>query len=128
MTCAIHSKSRSRCRRGQSLKSRCGGEDQVDRACASMLAASGEGFLDSPGSVVCARRRRHRRQRGYFDAELTGADHDALPGVLSRRAVVGNDGFLNLLLSTPFDVLVIGSPEVSLRGARGTGHGHPLVT
>lgn len=47
-------------------------------------------------------------QRGHFDAELADTDLDALPSVLRRWAVMGNDGFLNILLSTPFEGLEFG--------------------
>src|SRR5215510_3118282 len=42
-------------------------------------------------------------QRGHFDNELADTDLDALPAVLQRWATLGNDGFLDLLLSTPFE-------------------------
>jgi hypothetical protein len=47
-------------------------------------------------------------QRGHFDAELADTDLDALPAVLRRWATMGNDGFLDLLLSTPFEGLEFG--------------------
>lgn len=47
-------------------------------------------------------------QRGHFDAELADTDLDALPAVLRRWAVMGNDGFLDLLLSAPFEGLEFG--------------------
>lgn len=47
-------------------------------------------------------------QRGYFDAELADTDLDALPAVLQRWAVMANDGFLDHLLSKPFEGLEFG--------------------
>jgi hypothetical protein len=47
-------------------------------------------------------------QRGHFDAELADTDLDALPDVLRRWAVMGVDGFVDSLLSTPFEGLEFG--------------------
>ncbi|MGW4693290.1 hypothetical protein ACWEO1_12980 [Kitasatospora cineracea] len=47
-------------------------------------------------------------QVGHFDAELADTDIDALPVVLHRWAALGTDGFLGLLLSTPFEGLEFG--------------------
>ena len=43
-----------------------------------------------------------------FDAELADTDLDALPAVLHRWATLGNDGFLDLLLSAPLEGLEFG--------------------
>ncbi|MFD0398566.1 hypothetical protein ACFVHI_10860 [Kitasatospora sp. NPDC127121] len=45
----------------------------------------------------------------HFDAELADTDIDALPAILHRWATLGNDGFLDQLLSTPFEGLEFGS-------------------
>ncbi|MGF1425184.1 hypothetical protein [Kitasatospora sp. LaBMicrA B282] len=47
-------------------------------------------------------------QRAHFDAELGDTDIDALPAILHRWATLGNDGFLDFLLSTPFEGLSFG--------------------
>lgn len=47
-------------------------------------------------------------QREHFDAELADTDLDALPDVLRRWAVMGNDGFVDFLRSTPFEGLEFG--------------------
>ncbi|GAA2719482.1 hypothetical protein GCM10010439_05150 [Actinocorallia aurantiaca] len=47
-------------------------------------------------------------QREHFDAELADTDLDALPAVLQRWAVMANDGFLDFLLSAPFEGLEFG--------------------
>ena len=47
-------------------------------------------------------------QLGHFDAELADTDLDALPSMLQRWAGMANDGFVDLLLSTPFDGLEFG--------------------
>jgi hypothetical protein len=47
-------------------------------------------------------------QARHFDAELADTDLDALPAVLHRWATLGNDGFLDLLLSAPFEGLEFG--------------------
>ncbi len=44
----------------------------------------------------------------HFDADLADTDIDALPEVLHRWAVLGSDGFLDSLLSTPFEGLEFG--------------------
>ncbi|QNP71894.1 hypothetical protein IAG44_22425 [Streptomyces roseirectus] len=47
-------------------------------------------------------------QVAHFDAELADTDIDALPDMLHRWATLGNDGFLEHLLSTPFEGLEFG--------------------
>ncbi|MDX6744685.1 hypothetical protein [Actinocorallia sp. A-T 12471] len=47
-------------------------------------------------------------QRRHFDADLADTDLDALPSVLQRWAALGNDGFLDLLLTQPFEGLEFG--------------------
>ncbi|MGW2404669.1 hypothetical protein ACWCXK_09085 [Streptomyces sp. NPDC001739] len=47
-------------------------------------------------------------QLHHFDAELTETDIDDLPSMLTRWAKLGNDGFLDFLLSTPFEGLEFG--------------------
>ncbi|MEO3786120.1 hypothetical protein ABGB12_22550 [Actinocorallia sp. B10E7] len=54
------------------------------------------------------RESRPEEQREHFDAELADTDLDALPAVLRRWAAMANDGFLDLLLSTPFEGLEFG--------------------
>ncbi|MCC9311923.1 hypothetical protein LN042_33505 [Kitasatospora sp. RB6PN24] len=44
----------------------------------------------------------------HFDAELADADIDALPAMLHRWATLGSDGFLEQLLSAPFEGLEFG--------------------
>ncbi|SOE11015.1 MULTISPECIES: hypothetical protein [unclassified Streptomyces] len=44
----------------------------------------------------------------HFDAELAETDMDDLPSMLTRWAKLGNDGFLEFLLSTPFEGLEFG--------------------
>ncbi|WP_030060357.1 MULTISPECIES: hypothetical protein [Streptomyces] len=48
-------------------------------------------------------------QARHFDAELADTDIDALPAMLHRWATLGTDGFLDFLLSTPFEGLEFGS-------------------
>ncbi|WP_329566715.1 hypothetical protein [Kitasatospora sp. NBC_01266] len=48
-------------------------------------------------------------QVAHFDAELADTDIDALPAILHRWATVGRDGFLEHLLSTPFEGLAFGA-------------------
>ncbi|MEC4016253.1 hypothetical protein [Streptomyces sp. H27-D2] len=45
----------------------------------------------------------------HFDAELADTDIDALPAMLHRWITLGNDGFLEFLLSTPFEGLEFGA-------------------
>ncbi|MGW2375175.1 hypothetical protein [Kitasatospora sp. NPDC001683] len=45
----------------------------------------------------------------HFDAELADTDLDALPAMLHRWATLGTDGFLDFLLSTPFEGLEFGA-------------------
>ncbi|WP_327068109.1 hypothetical protein OG500_20515 [Kitasatospora sp. NBC_01250] len=45
----------------------------------------------------------------HFDAELADTDIDALPAILHRWATLGSDGFLDHLLTTPFDGLEFGA-------------------
>ncbi|MFI6155470.1 hypothetical protein ACIBCA_22615 [Kitasatospora sp. NPDC051170] len=45
----------------------------------------------------------------HFDAELADTDLDALPAMLHRWAVLGTDGFLIFLLSTPFEGVEFGA-------------------
>ncbi|MFB7123494.1 hypothetical protein [Kitasatospora sp. NPDC056273] len=45
----------------------------------------------------------------HFDAELADTDIDALPAMLHRWATLGTDGFLDFLLTTPFDGLEFGA-------------------
>ncbi|MFF4949084.1 hypothetical protein ACWC2K_12740 [Streptomyces chattanoogensis] len=47
-------------------------------------------------------------QRQHFDAELYGTDIDDLPEMLTRWVKRGNDGFLDFLLTTPFEGLEFG--------------------
>ncbi|MFG2694787.1 hypothetical protein [Kitasatospora sp. NPDC048407] len=47
-------------------------------------------------------------QLEHFDAELADTDIDALPAMLHRWATLGNDGFIQRLLSTPFEGLEFG--------------------
>ncbi|BDM72100.1 hypothetical protein HEK616_55870 [Streptomyces nigrescens] len=47
-------------------------------------------------------------QLRHFDAELAETDIDDLPSMLTRWAKLGNDGFLDFLLSTPFEGLEFG--------------------
>ncbi|MBP0449725.1 hypothetical protein J5Y04_09185 [Kitasatospora sp. RG8] len=47
-------------------------------------------------------------QAEHFDAELADTDIDALPAMLHRWATLGSDGFLDKLLSTPFEGLDFG--------------------
>lgn len=47
-------------------------------------------------------------QRNHFDAELAVTDLDELPSMLTRWATNANDGFLEFLLSTPFEGLEFG--------------------
>ncbi|MEU6232636.1 hypothetical protein [Kitasatospora sp. NPDC047058] len=44
----------------------------------------------------------------HFDAELADTDIDALPAMLHRWATLGSDGFLDQLLSAPFEGLDFG--------------------
>jgi hypothetical protein len=48
-------------------------------------------------------------QENFFDAELAVTDLDELPQMLTRWATSANDGFEELLLSTPFDGLKFGA-------------------
>ncbi|KND26022.1 hypothetical protein [Streptomyces acidiscabies] len=48
------------------------------------------------------------QQVAHFDAELADTDLDALPDMLHRWATLGNDGFLDRLISTPFEGLEFG--------------------
>ncbi|MBO1418223.1 hypothetical protein [Streptomyces sp. FH025] len=45
----------------------------------------------------------------HFDAELADTDIDALPQVLHRWATLGTDGFLDFLLTTPFEGVEFGA-------------------
>ncbi|MFJ8476311.1 hypothetical protein [Kitasatospora sp. NPDC094011] len=45
----------------------------------------------------------------HFDAELADTDIDALPAMLHRWATLGTDGFLDFLLTTPFEGLEFGA-------------------
>ncbi|TQF04249.1 hypothetical protein E6W39_20975 [Kitasatospora acidiphila] len=45
----------------------------------------------------------------HFDAELADTDIDALPAMLHRWASLGSDGFVQYLLSTPFEGLEFGA-------------------
>ncbi|MFF2143123.1 hypothetical protein [Kitasatospora sp. NPDC058190] len=45
----------------------------------------------------------------HFDAELADTDIDALPAMLHRWATLGIDGFLDFLLTTPFEGLEFGA-------------------
>ncbi|MFF7412258.1 hypothetical protein [Streptomyces lydicus] len=47
-------------------------------------------------------------QLRHFDAELAETDVDDLPSMVTRWAKLGNDGFLEFLLSTPFEGLEFG--------------------
>ncbi|MFI6844943.1 hypothetical protein OG535_25525 [Kitasatospora sp. NBC_00085] len=44
----------------------------------------------------------------HFDAELADTDIDALPAMLHRWATLGGDGFVERLLSIPFEGLDFG--------------------
>ncbi|MEU3375287.1 hypothetical protein ABZ734_33235 [Streptomyces sp. NPDC006660] len=57
-------------------------------------------------------------QAEHFDNELADTDIDALPGMLHRWATLGSDGFLDNLLSSPFQGLEFG--ERSYDDAAGT--------
>jgi hypothetical protein len=48
-------------------------------------------------------------QVDHFDAELADTDIDALPAMLHRWATLGSDGFVEYLLSTPFEGLEFGA-------------------
>ncbi|MFG2914133.1 hypothetical protein ACGF0D_14715 [Kitasatospora sp. NPDC048298] len=45
----------------------------------------------------------------HFDAELADTDIDALPAILHRWATLGTDGFVDWLLSTPFEGVEFGA-------------------
>ncbi|MFF2749126.1 hypothetical protein ACFVVA_26735 [Kitasatospora sp. NPDC058048] len=45
----------------------------------------------------------------HFDADLADTDIDALPAILHRWATLGTDGFLDFLLTTPFEGLEFGA-------------------
>ncbi|MGW4892071.1 hypothetical protein ACWEQL_07360 [Kitasatospora sp. NPDC004240] len=47
-------------------------------------------------------------QAEHFDAELADTDIAALPEMIHRWATLGGDGFVDHLLSTPFDGLDFG--------------------
>ncbi|MEU0841292.1 hypothetical protein ABZ370_17730 [Streptomyces sp. NPDC005962] len=47
-------------------------------------------------------------QLGHFDRELAETDIDELPALLTRWATLGTDGFLDFLLSAPFEGLEFG--------------------
>lgn len=48
-------------------------------------------------------------QLHHFDRELAETDIDELPALLNRWATLGTDGFLDFLLSTPFEGLEFGA-------------------
>ncbi|MDT3396952.1 hypothetical protein RKE29_09885 [Streptomyces sp. B1866] len=54
-------------------------------------------------------------QRRHFDAELADTEIDALPAMLQRWIKLGNDGFDEFLLSTPFEGLEFGSRSYDAR-------------
>ncbi|MBC3842696.1 hypothetical protein GXW82_28560 [Streptacidiphilus sp. 4-A2] len=47
-------------------------------------------------------------QAEHFDDELADTDIDALPAMLHRWVTLGTDGFLESLLTTPFEGLEFG--------------------
>ncbi|MFI7638156.1 hypothetical protein [Nonomuraea sp. NPDC049400] len=47
-------------------------------------------------------------QLAYFDAELAETDISELESMLTRWATLANDGFMDFLLSTPFEGLEFG--------------------
>ncbi|MET8541693.1 hypothetical protein ABZW03_13725 [Kitasatospora sp. NPDC004799] len=55
------------------------------------------------------RRSLPENQVEHFDAELADTDIDELPAMLHRWATLGTDGFVEWLLSTPFEGLEFGS-------------------
>lgn len=48
-------------------------------------------------------------QRAHFDAELADTEIEALPEMLRRWITLGNDGFVEFLLTRPFEGLEFGA-------------------